>query len=269
MFAWVAAWQPIVIGSVLVWAAGMKLWSRNAPLAARRSALPRLVGERRAPAAYRTVGIVELVLGSALLLPPVWRIESVAAVGLNAGFLAYLAYARLRAPESSCGCMSAQQRPIGVRGFVRAAVMLLGSIGAVGTGVAWYQTVSAVAVALALTELGLILALSSELDRYWLMPLRRLRAWLTHPLPTGATEVPLATTVELLLRSDTYRGVAAAIASDIREHWDEGDWRIICYSASVAGKPVSAVFAVPKLGNDPGAIRIALVEETSHIYLPV
>jgi hypothetical protein len=257
----IASLQPLVIGAVLVWSARVKLFSRGAPAAARRSALARLVGPARAVGAYRAVGGLELLLGVALLAPPAPRIEAVAAGVVGAGFLAYLAYARVAAPGSSCGCLGAARAPIGFRAFARAGALLVAAVAATATTGVWTDALSsrpALAVVVA-AELGSMAALSSELDRHWLLPLRRLRTRWTHPLRTDPADVPVAATVEQIHRSGAYRRVAAGLLSDVRDHWDEGEWRIVCYAARVDGEPATAVFAVPRLRFDPGAVRVALV----------
>ncbi len=278
MFSWVASVQPAVIGVALVWAAAVKLRSRQAPVAARRSALHRLVGERLALPAYRAVGVAELVLGASLLLPPALRAEAFAAIAVCAGFLGYLGYARLTVPESSCGCLSAKHVPIGVRGFARTGVLLAASVAAAtaATGWPWHKTLFAepiLATVVIAGEVAVIAALSSELDARWLLPLRRLRVRLTRPLAATSSsssssfsssfEVPLASTVEQLQRSGVYHQVSGLLASDVRDHWDEGDWRMVCYSARYQGLSASAVFAVPRWRYDPAAVRVALVDESS------
>lgn len=264
MLQWVAAIQPLLIATVLIWAAAGKLASRRAPDAARRSALAQLVGAGRAVSAYRLVGVLELGVGAALVLPPALRAEAAVAAALHVGFLAYLGYAKLAAPASSCGCLSAQRVPVGWRGFARASVLLVAALGATTTTGFWLGAVTdrpLAAAALVLAELALIVGLSAELDGYWLMPLRRWKVRLTHPLPTGSFEVPIASTVEQLQRSGVYRRVSDLIGSDVREHWDEGEWRIVSYTARYQGRVGSAVFAVPRLRYDPRAVRVAIVDD--------
>src|SRR5213593_1166995 len=94
-----------LVGGVLVWAAALNLFGRNADLAARRSALSNVVGRDRVLATYRTVGGVELAVGALLLLPPALPAEAWLSVTLCVGMLGYLAYARLVSPQSSCGCL--------------------------------------------------------------------------------------------------------------------------------------------------------------------
>jgi hypothetical protein len=106
-------------------------------------------------------------------------------------------------------------------------------------------------------------ALSGELDRYWLRPLRRLKVRLTHPLgaTAGSFEVPLASTVQQLLRSPAYRSVGELLRSDVLDHWDEGEWRFLSYTAAYAGRPATAVFAVPLPRYEPDAVNVAVVDE--------
>lgn len=110
--------------------------------------------------------------------------------------------------------------------------------------------------------MGLIVALSPEFDSAWLLPLRRLRARLTHPL-RGGSGVPLLASVQQLQLSAAYRQVAALLTSDVREHWLEQSWRMVCYSARYQGRPATAVFAVPAVGAAPDQVRVALVDDST------
>ncbi|MGS2618403.1 MauE/DoxX family redox-associated membrane protein [Micromonospora sp. LZ34] len=270
MIDMIAALQPLVVGAVLIWSARVKLFSRHAAAAAHRSALVRLLGERRALPAYRLLGGVELILGGLLLLPPVLRLEAVAATALAVGFLGYLGYARRAAPASSCGCLSARAIPVSGRSLARAGLLVAagGLAGLAGTG--WAGALAArpmAGAAVLLAELAAVVALSPELDAAWLLPLRRLRARLTHPL-RGGSGVPLLATVQQLQLSEAYRRVAALLRSDVREHWDDGDWRFVAHAARYQGRPVTAVFAVPLADPEPAAVRVALVDDvTGHTLL--
>ena len=68
-------------------------------------------------------------------------------------------------------------------------------------------------------------------------------------------------------RSGVHRRVAAIISSDVLDHWDEGDWRIVTYAARYDDRPASAVFAVPRLRYEPGAVRVAIVDEETNATL--
>ncbi|SCF14678.1 hypothetical protein GA0074695_3792 [Micromonospora viridifaciens] len=261
----IAALQPLVVGAVLLWSARVKLFSRHAAAAANRSALVRLLGQRRALPAYRVLGVIELTLGALLLLPPALRLEAVAATGLAVGFLAYLTYARRAAPTSSCGCLSARSAPVSGRSLARAALLVVaGGLAVISPG-GWPAALSAqplAGTAVLLGELAAMVALSPELDAAWLLPLRRLRARLTHPL-RGGSGVPLLATVQQLQLSNAYRRVAPLLSSDVREHWDDGDWRFVGHAARYQGRPVTAVFAVPLADREPDAVRVAVVDDAT------
>jgi hypothetical protein len=264
MFAWFAALQPLFAGVVLLWAARVKVLGRDAAPLARRSALARLLGQRRAVPAFRLVAAVELVVGVLLLVPPPQWTESVAATAVAAGFLGYLAYARLAAPDSSCGCLSARPTPVSWRSFARAGVLAGAGLLSLGAPAGWPAALAErplTAAAALLAEAAAMAALSPELDRAWLVPLRRLRVRLTHPLAGTGFEVPLQSTVQQLQRSDAYRRVARLLVSDVREHWDEGEWRLLCFTARHDGRTSTAVFAVPRLRYEPAAVRVALVDD--------
>ncbi|MGV9774832.1 MauE/DoxX family redox-associated membrane protein, partial [Streptosporangium sp. NPDC003464] len=78
----IAALQPYVIGSFLLWAALVKLLSRKMRAQAGQSALARLVGSAHAVPALRLVGVLELAVAAALLLPPVLPAEGAAGAAL-------------------------------------------------------------------------------------------------------------------------------------------------------------------------------------------
>ncbi|MEV4414497.1 MauE/DoxX family redox-associated membrane protein [Catellatospora sp. NPDC049609] len=263
MISWIAPLQPLLLGAVLLWSARLKLLSPLAPAQAARSALAQLLGERRALPAYRLVGGVEAVLAVFLLAPPALPAEAAAAVALSLGFAGYLAYARIAAPESSCGCLSATRTPVGWRSFARTGALLAASLLALPAAASWAGVLAdrpLPAAAVLLAEAAVLVALSPELDRFGLDRLRQLKVRLTRPLPTGF-DVPLDSTVEQLHRSPVYAETAALLTSDVREHWDDDEWRILVYSARHAGFEVSAVYAVPRLRYQPAAVRLALVDE--------
>lgn len=250
-----------LVGGVLVWAAALKLFGRNAKLAAQRSGLSRLVGKERAFAAYRAVGGVELAVGALLLLPPAVAVEAWAAAVLSAGMLGYLSYLRLVSPRSSCGCLGEKHAPVRWRSFARAGVLLLASAGSALWGGGMLDSPLETVVVLAGGGV-LIVALSAELDWLWLIPLRRLRLRISHPLAgRPAAEVPLAASVQQLQQSDAYRSVAGLLRSDLLDSWDEGEWRILTYSARRDSGPATAVFAVPRLRHEPELVRVALVDD--------
>jgi hypothetical protein len=265
MMAQVAALQALVISALLVWPSYGKLVGPLVGPRARKTALTKVVGEKRAEPAYRVVGGVELLLGAALLLPPLWKVESLAAIALSVGFLGYLTYSRLASPDSSCGCAGSAMAPVTWRSFGRAGLLLIAAVLAFTADTGWWASMpGATAVAIVLVEAMLFVALSAELDRYWLLPFRRFKVMVTHPLASTASyDVPLANSEHQLLRSGAYRAVSESLRSGIRDTWDEGDWRFISYTAAYDDRAATAVFAVPRLRYNPDEIQVALVDDES------
>lgn len=238
---------------VLLCIAGVvKLANRDARLAATRSALTNLVGAQRVAVVWRWVGVSEVVVaGLVLALPAGPIVGCVWSVGL----LAYLGYARIAVPGSSCGCLGSQAVPVSGRAFWRVGVLLAASaLGVLRSPV----PVSAVAVAVPLVLV--MLALSAELDRYWLLPLRSWRLRRRHPLAASCEfAVPVASTVRQLQQSAAYRSVAGWLRSDLLDTWDEGTWRVLSYAAVRDSERLTAVFAVPRLVYRPDEVKVALV----------
>jgi len=234
--------QALLIAVVLLWSAQAKL---------RRPARP--------VAAYRALGAAETVVSVSLLWPS--RIPALASSLLCAGFLLYLLYAHRRTPQASCGCLGAQSVPISMRSILRAGLLLTVSLSAVFwpvpvTAFGWAFGVVAVVAGLAA-----VVTLSPELDRHWLLPWRRTWARWTHPLSAPqAFDVPLDSTVQQLHHSPAFRQLASDLASDVREHWDADEWRILLYTIRSQGRTGTAVFAVPRLRYAPDAVRATVVD---------
>ncbi|RZS30555.1 hypothetical protein EV193_11676 [Herbihabitans rhizosphaerae] len=243
--------QQFLVGAVLVWAGVFKVTSSSVPLVARRSALRRLVGAERVTGAFRALGAVELVLAALLLMPPSHPVEPILAAGAFAGMLAYLVYVRRVAPDSSCGCLGESTVPVRWRAFARAGLLLAASALAAFAD----SIMTPVVAAVLLVELSVVAALSPELDRYWLVPLRRARVRVSHPLAGTPDTVPLASTVDQLRASDVFKANERALRSDLLDTWDEGEWRILAYTATGG----TAVFAVPLHRFAPEEIRLAVV----------
>ncbi|MCF6467693.1 hypothetical protein FAF44_04600 [Nonomuraea sp. MG754425] len=247
----IAASQPYVIALFLAWAGLMKLFGRRTRAQAGRTALARLTGPARAVPALRLVGLVETALAAALLAPPFHPLEGVAAALMSVGFLAYLTYSHVAAPTASCGCLGTHSRPVDARSFARAGLLLAAALLATAAAGAAPALPSVIAL-----EAVVLLALSAELDRHWLTPLRRLVVRVRRPLAvTPSRDVPLEASLHLLRRSLAYCSASAQITSDVLEAWDEDGMRFVVYGA----RERTAVFAVPLSGNDPAGVRVALV----------
>jgi hypothetical protein len=230
--------MKVLVAGVLVWAAVFKFRGGS-----QRSALSRLVGKERVVAAFRVIGLVELVLAAALFTP----VGQWVTFAWFLGMLGYLSWAKVAAPESSCGCLSEKYTPVGVRALAR-AVLLAGMV-ATADLLPWYSVFPAAV---------LVFVFSAELDDYWLLPLRRLKVRLRHPLAGGEFAVPVTSTVQQLQKSTTYQSVYPILRSDLLDTWDEGEWRILTYSADRDGERATAVFAVPRDRYEPEAVRFAL-----------
>lgn len=267
---------PLALAVLLGWTGCVKLLGRHTARQAADTALARLLpGQRTAALALRAVGALELVLAAALLAVPLWPVTAAATAALGAGFAGYLAYAKVTAPQSSCGCASARHTPVTARSFVRAGLVAAGGAGCAAAQAPWWSAaahrpVAAAGVAIAL---GVILVVtSSELDSRWLLPLRRARVRLFgHPLAGTAGEVPVAATVELLENSLAWQTTAPIVRSALADHWDSDGWRILRYSGVYTGadgpRPVSVVFALDANAtlhtvSEP-VIRVSVVDERS------
>jgi hypothetical protein len=252
-----AAAQPLLIGLLLLWSSYGKFAD---PKQAERTALPRLVGESRAITAYRGVAGIEALIALGLLLPPVWTVEALAAAALAAGFTGFLIYSKIVVPEASCGCMTASARPVGGRAIARALLLLATAAVAAFASTGWWSAGAGVLVLV--VEAAAFAMLSAELDRYWLLPLRRFRIRLSHPYAgTASDDTPLAATQRRVLLSPAYRAVDGLLRSDIHDYWDDEEWRFVSYAARYDDRRATAVFAVPHQDSTPEAIRVAVVDE--------
>lgn len=262
----IASVQALLIGAVLLWSATVKLFTRRGELKAQNIALTKIVGDRHSVTAYRGLGGIEALLGLVLLGPPLWWPESAAVIVMSLGFAGYLIYSRKYAPESSCGCMSSKHVPISWRGFSRAGwLFAAGGIGLFADRF-WFDALTAAPVTLgllAIAQLALFIGLSPEFDGAWLIPLRRLKVSVTKPLGGDQSTVPLDATVTRLQRHDLYRHVSPALRTNIRDYWDEDEYRFITYGARYNDQDVTAVFAVPLRVDAPEPLRVAIVNETT------
>ncbi|WP_030825463.1 MauE/DoxX family redox-associated membrane protein [Streptomyces hygroscopicus] len=278
MSALVCALAPLVLAGVLGPAGAGKLFGRDAARQAPRTALARLLrGGGRAALVLRVLGGAELLLAAGLVAPPATPLPGAAAAVLGAGFLGYLGYARAAAPGSSCGCTARQDTPPTWRAFVRAAAVLAGGTAAALAQRPWWTAAArqpAAAVCLVLAAAAVLTALRADPDRWWRMPLRRLRLRIAgHPLAaTGASAaVPVAATIELLERSRAWQGASRVVRSALLDHWDDGGWRILqfagVYGGGAAARPVLVLFAVDAAASldtvrEP-AVRVSVIDADS------
>ncbi len=268
MFARIAEIQPLFLGLTLLWAGGYKLTGGAVGAASARSALATLLGRGRARNAYLALGGAELALATALLLPPVLIWEAWLSALLGLGFVGFLGYARVKAPQSSCGCMSSDSGPVTWRGIARGGLVLVAAliagfasghwIGAFGSDPVGSAAVLAV-------EAALLLALSPDLDLKRRRLTGKLRALIwPHPLAQSAAEAPLAIAVAQLHQSEIFQANEWLLRSDIQDAWKADDWFILSYAGRLGhgldSEPVSVVFAVPS-HHAPDTVRMSIVDQ--------
>lgn len=277
MMSLVTTLAPLALGVLLVWSGATKLSGSGARQQAAGTALERFFDDLdRAIRALRAVGVAELLVAAGLLaVPGAWP-PAVAACGLGAGFLGYLAYAKVAAPESSCGCSAAQDAPVGVTAFVRAGLVVAGGVAAAGTATPWWRAAAdrpGAAFAVLAVYAALAVVLFTDLHRRAMLSLRRLRIRLFgHPLPADDRRVPLDGTVELLERSLAWEAAGPLIRSGLLDHWEADGWRFLLYSGERGGdggeaRRVSVLFALDaKATLDTArtpAVRVTVLDEAT------
>ncbi|MFJ4518232.1 MauE/DoxX family redox-associated membrane protein [Streptomyces sp. NPDC088816] len=266
---------PLVLAGLLGWTGSVKLFDRDTVRQAPKTALARMLrSSERAAVVLRGTGAVELLLAAGLLAVPANPVPGAATAVLGAGFLGYLGYGRALAPESSCGCSAYEDTPITWRAFARAALVVGGGATAAVARGSWWSTLTerpGWSLVFVTVAAAVLVALSVDLDRWWLLPLRRLRLRVFgHPLfgSEPGDRVPVAASVELLENSLAWQTAFPVVRSGLLDHWEEDGWRILLYSgvygAGEKARPVSVVFALDATaGRDtPGdpAVRVNYVD---------
>lgn len=272
---------PLVLAGLLAWTGGLKLFGRKAAQQAAGSALGKLVPPPRAALALRVVGAAELAVAAVLVVIPLSAVTIAATVTLGTGFAAYLGYAKVRTPESSCGCASSRATPISWRSFARAGLVTAGGAGCSVAALPWWHAVARRPAASAVTILvaaAVLAAVSPELDDHWLLPLRKARTrLLPHPLAGSDGQIPVDATVQLLETSLAWAVMAPVVRSELADHWESDGWRILRYTGIHTGpdgpRPVSVLFAVDASATAEGAtepvIRVSVVDEERQETIPV
>ncbi|MFJ3662742.1 MauE/DoxX family redox-associated membrane protein [Streptomyces sp. NPDC090119] len=275
MLSLITGLVPLLLAGLLGWAGAVKALGRNVVRTAPKTALARLLSSsERAVLVLRATGWAELLLAGALLAVPGSALPGAATAVLGAAFLGYLGYGRARAPQASCGCSASEDTPVTWRAFARAALVLTGGVTAAVARRTWWGAPGdrPVTSAVLLVVGALVLfALSADLDRWWLLPLRRTRLRVFgHPLTGGGgtQRVPVAASVELLENSLAWQTTSPVVRSALLDHWESDGWRILHYSGvhgeGDAARPVAVLFALDaSVGRDtPGdpVIRVSYVD---------
>lgn len=255
---------PLVLAALLGWTGAVKVFSRGTAQLAPKTVLARMLrSSERATTVLRATGAGELLIAAGLLVVPANPVPGAAVAALGAGFLAYLGYGRAMAPESSCGCSASEGTRITWRAFARAAVVLIGGATVAVAQGTWWSAVSerpGGALLFLAGAAAVLVALSADLDRWWLLPLRRTRLRVFgHPLlgTAAGNQVPVAASVELLENSLAWQAAAPVVRSALLDHWEDDGWRILQYSGVYGdrenARPVAVVFALDATtGRDSG-----------------
>jgi hypothetical protein len=265
----VADIQPLILGIILLWAGGSKLFTSRAKEVATRSALSLLLSHHKHILfAYNLVGLLEICVGLALLLPPHSLWKSFVSTSLFLSFVVYLGFSRRFAPEKPCACLGGGETAISWMTITRSVVLTLLAVLTFARSSFWLSALltNMWLVALIVIELIVIIALSPDLYR-----------WNSPVPPTDTSDeqlgldcvtarVPLTETVQQLETSAIFQSFAVYVQSKMLEHWRQGCWRFLRYGASFEGRDVTAIFAVPVL-NEPERIRGAIVDEESESIL--
>ncbi|WP_225837958.1 MauE/DoxX family redox-associated membrane protein [Streptomyces sp. NK08204] len=266
---------PLLLGVLLAVTGAGKAFGRQVARQAAGTVLVRVLNDgRRATLVLRATGAVELAVAVGLLAAPATVGPGVAATVLGTGFLGYLGYARATAPESSCGCTARDNGPVSWRAFARAGLVVAGGAAAVGARTAWWTEAvrhPVASVAVLAVALAVLVAVSSDLDHLWLVPLRRTRLKVFgHPLlGNHGEEVPVAASVELLERSLAWVAASPVVRSGLIDHWEADGWRFLQFAGvhdpDGTARPVTVLFALdPHATRDTTgnpAVRVTLIDD--------
>jgi hypothetical protein len=273
---------PLVLGVLLAATGAGKAFGRQVARQAAGTALVRILNDgRRATLVLRTVGWVELVVAAGLLAAPAAVVPAVGATVLGAGFVGYLGYARVTAPESSCGCTARANGPITWRAFVRAGLVAAGGAVAIAAHTAWWSQVARhplSSVAFVVVTAVVLAALSTDLDHLWLVPVRKLRLRVFgHPLIGYGDDVPVAASVQLLENSIAWLAAAPIVRSSLLDHWEDNGWRFLQFAgvheAAGEARPVTVLFAVDSrdtIDTAPNpAVRTTVIDDLTQEPLDI
>ncbi len=274
MVSLVTNFAPLVLGVLLVATGVSKTFGRQVARQAAGTVLVRILNDgRRATLVLRSTGVAELVIAAGLLAAPTTVVPAVAATALGVGFVGYLGYARVTAPESSCGCTAKNNGPITWRAFVRAGLVVAGGAAAIASGTAWWSQAARSplsSIAFLVVTVAVLVAVSSDLDHLWLVPLRKARlSVFGHPLIGFGEDVPVAASVELLESSLAWLAAAPIVRSSLIDHWEADGWRFLQFAGvhetDGGARPVTVLFAVdPQATKDSApnpAVRVTLIDD--------
>lgn len=267
----VASLQFLVIGTILLCAGGWKaLGSRSDDIALRSALFVMVRRTGRTKAVYQLVGVGELVVGFLLLLPfgRWWTIRLATAMAV--GFLIYLVVSYKVAPGRPCACLGTRETPISWQTIGRAGLLVVLSIIGWTAQYYWLTMVRTEpwSLGIVVIEALVFIGFSPELRE----PLRTSQlvqqGQVTfQPEQSCATlTVPLSDTMDYLRTSASFREFAPFISTDMIDHWREGCWRFVSFTAEFKGQTATAIFAVPILAQLE-QVRAALVNDDGTVLV--
>lgn len=270
MFAIMASLQAVVVGALLLWAGGWKAATPRAGEIAARSALGVMFPHARTVrVAHRAIGILEVALGTLLLVAPSPGGMRMA-TGVACAFVAYLLVARQIAPDRPCACFGKRATAVSPQAIVRAAMIVALTVVGWGAEQSWTITLGLHPWSLSIVGLEALafLAVSPEITWTWLTShLSGTGDARDGAVPRCATApVPLSDTLHQLQESRPFHTLSRFVRSDVVEHWREGCWRFVCFDAEYGGQAATAIFAVALL-SQPHLVRAAVVADSDGTVL--
>ena len=263
----IAALLALPVGALFIWSGIAKAAAEPARLG--RLALADLLGQKRIAAIIlRVVGVLELCIGSAILVNPGWPWPRWAAVGVAAGGAVYATVALRFAPGTGCGCFGmASSRAISPGTVVRGLSLAAAAGATVTTSTSWTGAFSA-SPGLALVVVTVETACFAGLFREELASLswrRDDRGEVAHTdIEDCATAlVPPEVTMQRLVASEVWAALRPHLTDERPvDQWREGCWRFVCFPAAHGNREATAVFAV-RLPPDAARCTGAIVTDDS------
>lgn len=253
--AHLASLELVVAGFVLVAAATAKAVERNLVEKTSQVYLLNRLGARTRTTAWYVVAVAEAALAAVLLLTRNAVVGYAIAIFFGAATV-YLGVARLRAPESACGCFGVDPgistRAV-VRGIGLTLLTLYGAARWPGAGPAFAALGSIGIVSVQLLAVG-----ASAVRIPAPGSIQGALLWARTPRCLTASQTPywaLASLRRTGLWEEASRWITATTPDD---HWREGCWRFLSFAAKHGDVPATIVFAVHL---PPGArtVRASLV----------
>ena len=269
---------PLVLGVLLALTGASKAFGRQVARQAAGTALVRILNDgRRATLVLRTTGAAELLIAAGLLAAPITVVPAIAGDR-----------ARRRLPRATSATPGSPRRspPADAPPGTTAR-----SPGGPSSARAWSWRAGPspsppgrpggprppgtrlTAVAFLVAAAAVLVAVSSDLDHLWLVPLRKARIKVFgHPLIAAAADVPVAASVQLLERTLAWLAASPVVRSGLIDHWEADGWRFLQFSGvhetpEGGARPVTVLFALDPhdtIDTAPNpAVRVTLIDDVS------